>query len=105
MKILDMMGQPCPIPVVNAKKSLAEQNTTGVIVLVDNMGELEFGALQEQDPSWFIGSDALRDLWKGPTRVFLLSDVRDIEELASLLGKGNIIEAGRTHYDVVLSNF
>jgi len=75
------------------------------IVLVDNMGELEFGALQEQDPRWFIDMDALCSLWSEPTRVFLLSDVRYTEELASLLGKGNIIEVGRTHYDVVLSNF
>ncbi|MDR2490614.1 MAG: sulfurtransferase-like selenium metabolism protein YedF [Spirochaetaceae bacterium] len=37
MKTLDMRGQPCPIPVVNAKKALAEQNTEGVVVLVDNI--------------------------------------------------------------------
>jgi len=75
------------------------------IVLVDNMGELMFGALQEQDPRWFIDSDALGILWKGPIRVFLISDERHIEELASLLGKSNIIELGRTQNDVVLSNF
>ena len=37
MKTLDMHGQPCPIPVVNAKKALAEQNADGVVVLVDNI--------------------------------------------------------------------
>ncbi|MDR2467972.1 MAG: sulfurtransferase-like selenium metabolism protein YedF [Spirochaetaceae bacterium] len=38
MKTLDMRGQPCPIPVVNAKKALAEQNApVGVVVLVDNV--------------------------------------------------------------------
>lgn len=37
MKILDMRGQPCPIPVVNAKKALAEHDAAGVIVLVDNI--------------------------------------------------------------------
>jgi len=54
MKILDMRGQPCPIPVVNAKKALAEPSdeahsaysgrvsppvpaAKGVVVLVDNM--------------------------------------------------------------------
>jgi len=41
MKTLDMRGQPCPIPVVNAKKSLAEQGAAGgaetVMVLVDNI--------------------------------------------------------------------
>ncbi|AEF86199.1 selenium metabolism protein YedF [Treponema primitia ZAS-2] len=36
MKTLDMQGNPCPIPVVNAKKALAEQGADGVVVLVDN---------------------------------------------------------------------
>ena len=36
MKTLDMRGNPCPIPVVNAKKALAEQGADGVVVLVDN---------------------------------------------------------------------
>ena len=35
--MLDMMGHPCPVPVVNAKKSLAEQDTKGVVVFVDNI--------------------------------------------------------------------
>ncbi|MDR0382877.1 MAG: sulfurtransferase-like selenium metabolism protein YedF [Spirochaetaceae bacterium] len=37
MKTLDMRGQPCPIPVVKAKKTLAGQNENGVAVLVDNI--------------------------------------------------------------------
>ncbi|MDR3320210.1 MAG: sulfurtransferase-like selenium metabolism protein YedF [Desulfovibrio sp.] len=37
MKTLDMQGQPCPIPVVKAKEALAEQDATGVVVLVDNI--------------------------------------------------------------------
>jgi selenium metabolism protein YedF len=37
MKILDMRGQACPIPVVNAKKVLAEPDSTGATVLVDNI--------------------------------------------------------------------
>ena len=36
LKIIDMLGQPCPIPVVNAKRALAERGGDGVIVLVDN---------------------------------------------------------------------
>jgi selenium metabolism protein YedF len=36
MKTLDMRGNPCPIPVVNAQKALAEQGADGVVVLVDN---------------------------------------------------------------------
>jgi hypothetical protein len=75
------------------------------IVLANELGELEFGARQEQDPFWFIGSDALQDLWKGNSRVFLVADERRVEELVSLLGESNIIELGRTQSDVVLSNF
>ncbi|MDR0539908.1 MAG: sulfurtransferase-like selenium metabolism protein YedF [Spirochaetaceae bacterium] len=37
MKTLDMRGQPCPVPVVNAKNVLAKQDTDGVAVLVDNI--------------------------------------------------------------------
>jgi len=36
MKTLDMRGQPCPVPVVNARKALAEDGAKGVAVLVDN---------------------------------------------------------------------
>jgi selenium metabolism protein YedF len=36
METLDMRGNPCPIPVVNAKKALAEQGADGVAVIVDN---------------------------------------------------------------------
>jgi selenium metabolism protein YedF len=31
-----MRGKPCPIPVVNAKKALAEKDAAGVAVIVDN---------------------------------------------------------------------
>ena len=37
MKIVDMRGQPCPIPVVHAKKTLAEKETKEIVVLVDNI--------------------------------------------------------------------
>ena len=75
------------------------------IVLANELGELEFGARQEQDPFWFIDSNALQNLWKGTVRVFMVADVRYVEELAYLLGKSNIIEVGQTQSDVVLSNF
>lgn len=37
MKTLTMIGQPCPIPVIQAKKELALDTSDGVIVLVDNI--------------------------------------------------------------------
>ena len=36
MRTIDMRGQPCPIPVINAKRALAEPGADGVTVLVDN---------------------------------------------------------------------
>jgi selenium metabolism protein YedF len=37
MEIIDVSGKPCPIPVIEAKKALAKQNTDGVLVKVDNI--------------------------------------------------------------------
>jgi len=36
MKIIDVIGKPCPIPVIEAKKALAEGGDGGVLVKVDN---------------------------------------------------------------------
>ena len=37
MKVIDVLGKQCPIPVIEAKKVLAEQETDGVLVKVDNI--------------------------------------------------------------------
>ena len=37
MKIIDVLGKPCPIPVIEAKKALAEPNADSVLVKVDNI--------------------------------------------------------------------
>jgi len=37
MKIIDALGKPCPIPVIESKKALSEQNAQGVSVKVDNL--------------------------------------------------------------------
>ncbi|MDR1622472.1 MAG: glycosyltransferase family 39 protein [Synergistaceae bacterium] len=77
------------------------------IVLMDVMGELEFGARQEKDPRWFLDSQELKDLWLGKTRVFLVfweAEKRYGEEIEQLLGKHNIIQAARIRDAVVLSN-
>ena len=36
MKTVDVLGKPCPIPVIEAKKALAENETDYVLVKVDN---------------------------------------------------------------------
>ena len=35
--IIDVMGKPCPIPVIEAKKTLAKQGVSEVLVKVDNI--------------------------------------------------------------------
>ena len=37
MKIIDVLGKPCPAPVIEAKKALAEQDVDGVVIKADNM--------------------------------------------------------------------
>lgn len=37
MQTIDMKGQPCPIPVIMAKKALGAPGATGVEVIVDNI--------------------------------------------------------------------
>jgi selenium metabolism protein YedF len=37
MTQLDMMGNPCPIPVIRARKELEKPDSDGVLVLVDNI--------------------------------------------------------------------
>jgi len=36
MKVIDVIGKPCPIPVIESKKALAEDGVDGVLVKVDN---------------------------------------------------------------------
>ena len=36
MKIIDALGKPCPIPVIESKRALAENGVNGVSVKVDN---------------------------------------------------------------------
>ena len=37
MEIIDVMGKPCPIPVIEARKALAKQGVSRVLVKVDNI--------------------------------------------------------------------
>ena len=41
MKTIDVLGKPCPIPVIEAKKALAEQGEDGVLVRVDNIAAVQ----------------------------------------------------------------
>jgi len=37
MKTIDVLGKPCPIPVIEAKRAMAEQSTDSILVKVDNI--------------------------------------------------------------------
>ena len=41
MKMIDALGKPCPIPVMEAKKALAEQGINGVSIKVDNIAAVQ----------------------------------------------------------------
>ena len=41
MKTIDVLGKPCPIPVIETKKALAEQDNDGVLVKVDNIAAVQ----------------------------------------------------------------
>jgi len=41
MKTIDVSGRPCPVPVIETKKALAEQGSTGVLVKVDNIAAVQ----------------------------------------------------------------
>lgn len=37
MRIIDVLGKPCPIPVIEAKKALVERDADSVLIKVDNI--------------------------------------------------------------------
>ena len=41
MKTVDVLGHPCPIPVIKAKKALAEQGADSVLVKIDNIAAVQ----------------------------------------------------------------
>ncbi|MCL1940429.1 MAG: glycosyltransferase family 39 protein [Synergistaceae bacterium] len=55
------------------------------IVLIEWLGELEFGAAQESDPMWFFRSDKLRGFCDDHGRVFFVVEKRRKDRFESLL--------------------
>jgi len=41
MKTIDVLGHPCPIPVIEAKKALAERDTDSVLIKIDNIAAVQ----------------------------------------------------------------
>jgi hypothetical protein len=102
----------CPEDDVIAYKNLAQGLGFYLkrrVVLANALGELEFGARQEKDPRWFIGSRELKNLWNGDRRVFLVVEKKHVKEIEQLLEK-NVIRLNHNQNKedgqnkVVLSN-
>jgi hypothetical protein len=74
------------------------------IVLVNYLGELQFGAKQEEDPFWFIGDEQLNALWKGDRRVILVINDGHMERISALLDPHLSSIALTTEKRIVLVN-
>jgi selenium metabolism protein YedF len=83
-----MLGKPCPIPVVNAKKALAEQGADGVAVIVDNFVAVQ--NLEKMAKGSSLGFSYVED-GESRYRVTIVKDpnqVLDTREEALNLGSG-----------------
>jgi hypothetical protein len=74
------------------------------LVLVNYLGELEFGAKQEKDPSWFIGDAQLKELWNGDKRVILVINADRLENVTEFLDPPLSSIVAKTDKRIVLVN-
>ncbi len=74
------------------------------VVLVNYLGELEFGAAREEDPFWFIGDDELKELWNGDRRVVLVINASHMEGISALLDPRLSSIARRTEKRIIMVN-
>lgn len=74
------------------------------IAIAGGRGELDFGAAQEEDPSWFLNAEQLRRLWNGPDRVLLIASRCRLEELTRDLGR-EPVRLGETEKEILFTNF
>ena len=73
-------------------------------VLVNYLGELEFGAKRETDPSWFIDGQEFLALWKGDRRVFVVIPARVWPQVQEKLDGAFILGTNWTKKDMVVTN-
>ena len=74
------------------------------VVLVNYLGELEFGAAREEDPFWFIGDEQLKELWNGENRVILVINTGHMEGVSALLDPRLSSIARRMEKRIILVN-
>ncbi len=73
-------------------------------VLVNYLGELEFGAKRETDPSWFIDGQEFLALWKGDRRVFVVIPARVWPQVQEKLDGAFTLGTNWTKKDMVVTN-
>ena len=73
-------------------------------VLVNYLGELEFGAKRETDPSWFIDGQEFLALWEGDRRVFVVIPARVWPQVQEKLDGAFILGTNWTKKDMVVTN-
>lgn len=73
-------------------------------VLVNYLGELEFGAKRETDPSWFIDGQEFLTLWKGDRRIFVVIPARVWPQVQEKLDGACILGTNWTKKDMVVTN-
>lgn len=73
-------------------------------ILVNYLGELEFGAKRETDPSWFIGDQQFLDLWKGDKRIFAVIPAKLWPQLRERLDGASVLGTNWTKKDIVVTN-
>jgi len=64
------------------------------IVLIDWLGELEFGASQEKEAMWFLEADEIKEFWDESERVFFIVSKKNVYRFESLLKSNDIVIPG-----------
>ncbi len=72
-------------------------------ITADTLNELEFGAMQEKDPRWFIDNSRLAELWKSPRRVVIVMEGNS-QSLTELL-KAAPVRQWTANSNTIISNF
>ena len=73
-------------------------------ITADILNELEFGAMQEKDPRWFINNSKLAELWKSPRRVVIVMRERHLQFLTELFGAAPVRQ-WTANSNIIISNF
>lgn len=101
MRTIDVLGKPCPIPVIEAKKSLAEPGEDGVLVKVDNIVAVQ--NLEKMANGYGYGFSYMENS-KESFHVMITKDGKKPHEVKPEMAKsGSTIKTGLKGLTVVVS--